>query len=260
MNLEEIKSIVNQFEPIDLSAMDGVSLMRRVDQKFTLTKKQLKSLLQKMSNDYSCLTIDDCRVFSYENQYFDTKDKKMFLFHHNGKRNRYKIRIRDYVESKLSFLEIKFKNNKSETIKSRINLNFKERKISNKGSDFISEKSIFNLKEIESKLLNSFKRITLVSLENKERVTIDIELNFESASKEISLPNLVIVEVKREKTSKKSALLSLLKENKIRASNFSKYAIGSVLTNPELRYNKFKNKLLYLNKIHPDGNIWNTTF
>jgi hypothetical protein len=93
-----------------------------------------------------------------------------------------------------------------------------------------------------------------------ERVTIDIELNFESADKEISLPNLVIVEVKREKTSKKSALLSLLKENKIRASNFSKYAIGSVLTSPELRYNKFKNNLLYLNKIHPDGNIWNSTF
>ena len=259
MNLEEIKSIVNQFEPIDLSSMDEVSLMKRVDHKFTLTKKQLQNLLLKMSNDYSCLTIDNSRVFSYENQYFDTEDKKMFLFHHNGKRNRYKIRIRDYVESKLSFLEIKFKNNKSETIKNRINLDFRERNISNKESKFVSENSIFNYKEIESQLLNSFKRITLVSLKNKERVTIDIELNFQNSTKEINLTNLVIIEVKREKTSKQSALLSLLKENKIRATNFSKYAIGSILTSPELRYNRFKNKLRYLNKIHPDGNIWNST-
>ena len=30
------------------------------------------------------------------------------------------------------------------------------------------------------------------------------------------------------------------------------------LLNPQLKYNKFKKNLLYLNKTHKNGNIWNT--
>ena len=97
----------------------------------------------------------------------------------------------------------------------------------------------------------------MVNLLNKERVTIDFQLQFKTKTENIDLPELAIIELKKEKNNLKSTIISLLKENKIRPTNFSKYAIGSVLTSSNLKYNKLKKKLIYLNKIHPHGNIWN---
>ena len=47
-----------------------------------------------------------------------------------------------------------------------------------------------------------------------------------------------------------------MKQIGIRPNNFSKYAIGSVLTNSDLKYNRFKERLIQLNKINKHGNIW----
>jgi hypothetical protein len=41
--------------------------------------------------------------------YFDTDSKRFYHDHHNGKVKRTKIRMRNYVESNLTFLEIKKK-------------------------------------------------------------------------------------------------------------------------------------------------------
>ena len=116
METNNIDQILDKFQPIQLEEMDEVSLMKRLDQKFTIPSK-LITLLQKLNKEYRCLEIKGKRLFSYQTEYLDTADQQMFLLHHNGRVNRYKIRFRDYVESNLSFLEIKFKNNKSETLK-----------------------------------------------------------------------------------------------------------------------------------------------
>ena len=257
MTKENIQNIINDFDPIDLKQMDGVSLMRRVDKKFTLSISKLIKLLPLLIDNYKCLEINDNRIFSYNTEYFDTKDNKMFLAHQNEKQNRYKIRFRDYIESKLSFLEIKFKTNKSETIKKRIKVDFKDRSIENIQTNFINENSIFEAKEIESKLKNYFNRITLVNLTNKERVTIDFEIDFESKIKKNKQHLLSVVEVKKDKNNLNSEIFSIMKNSGIRPSNFSKYAVGSVLTNNELKYNRFKERLIKLNKINKNGNIWN---
>ena len=257
METNNIDQILDKFQPIQLKEMDEVSLMKRVDQKFTIPFSKLITMLPKLTKEYRCLEIEEKRLFSYQTEYLDTTDQQMFLLHHNGRVNRYKIRFRDYIESNLSFLEIKFKNNKSETLKKRIKVAFGSRSIDEAEKIFISKNSTFNGGQIESKLANSFKRVTLVNLLNKERVTIDFQLKFKTQTENIDLPELAIIELKKEKSNSKSTIISLLKDNKIRPTNFSKYAIGSVLTRTDLKYNKFKNKLIYLNKIHPHGNIWN---
>ena len=61
---------------------------------------------------YKCVEIENKRVSQYQTLYYDTKDMKLYNEHHNGHLNRYKIRHRTYVDSNLSFLEVKFKNNK----------------------------------------------------------------------------------------------------------------------------------------------------
>ena len=140
METNNIDQILDKFQPIHLEEMDEVSLMKRVDQKFTIPFSKLITMLPKLNKEYRCLEINEKRLFSYQTEYLDTNDQQMFLLHHNGRVNRYKIRFRDYIESNLSFLEIKFKNNKSETLKKRIQVDFGSRSIDKVEKKFISKK------------------------------------------------------------------------------------------------------------------------
>ena len=120
---------------------------------------------------------------------------------------------------------------------------------------FIGENSPYNPSNLNKKLSNTFQRITLANVANRERVTIDNTIYFSNKKVNKTLQNLVVVEIKKSKIDMDSGLNQLLKINGIRPTSFSKYAIGSALINPNLKYNRFKKKLSYLNTIH-DGTIW----
>src|SRR5690349_14641030 len=123
--------------------MDKVELMNRKDTKFFFDKKKLPAIIDELLPHYKLLEINNTRLFSYKNIYFDTSDFFLYQQHHNKRVNRYKIRIRQYVESNLSFLEIKFKNNTGRTIKSRIIVdNFSEH-LDETSVQFIESKTPF---------------------------------------------------------------------------------------------------------------------
>ena len=85
---------LSSFDKISLDEMNGVSLMKRVDTKFILSESQLLKVFSKIRKEYKVLEIDNERLMQYSTLYFDTKNKKCFKEHHNGKLNRYKIRMR----------------------------------------------------------------------------------------------------------------------------------------------------------------------
>src|SRR5438105_3236213 len=100
--------------------MDGVKLMNRTDTKFTFNLDQFEDILSDIIENYYVLEIDGKRISRYKTLYYDTTKLNLYIKHHNGELNRYKIRHRSYVESDIGFLEVKFKNNKGRTIKDRI--------------------------------------------------------------------------------------------------------------------------------------------
>jgi hypothetical protein len=114
---QEIKELVGQFQPISLPEMDGVGLMDRADTKFLLPKNKVVDLLTDVLNDYKVLEVKNDRVMTYNSLYYDTPEKDFYNWHHNGKVNRLKIRIRNYVESNIYFLEVKRKDGKGKTKK-----------------------------------------------------------------------------------------------------------------------------------------------
>jgi len=231
--------------------MDEVALMERVDDKYTISYEELKNILDNISNEYFCLEIDGKRSFSYQTEYLDTSENILFKNHQNGKLNRYKIRFRDYIESKKTFLEIKFKSNKGVTKKTRIRIPFQKKNITEICKEFIESKTPYLTENLSIKVKNNFERITLVNLVSKERVTLDFNLKFSNPNlgTESKLDNIGIIEIKREKGNKKSQLLSILKKERIRPTRFSKYTIGSCLLDSNLKYNNFKKKLLFINKL-----------
>ena len=263
MNMEkqQLNRTLNElqkFEPITLAEMDGVSLMNRTDTKFVFQLDMLPKILESVQPFYRSLEIKGNRFANYKTDYFDTLDYYMYIAHQNGKQNRYKVRYREYVGSNLSFLEVKYKNNKGKTQKSRIKSWVDIDEFKGEDSIFLSEVTPFSTKNLMHILTNEFSRITLVSRADKERLTIDFSLSFVKDKTAKYLHNLVIAEVKQEKVNRDSKVMQFLKEYGIRQASFSKYASGAALLNPQLKYNKFKSNMLYLNKIHKDyGVIWN---
>ncbi len=245
------------FETIKLKEMDEVKLMNRMDHKYWFHIDFLAGLLHTVGDDYFVLEIDGKSQLPYSTTYFDTQQNKMFVAHHNGKLNRYKIRRRSYVSSGISFLEIKFKNNKGRTMKKRISSDIHSTNFNEKESDFIKSSSPYSSGDLSLSLINSFSRITLVNRNLKERCTIDLNLAYEYREKKISLSDLVIVEVKTDGNAKSSPLAKALSEERIRAAGFSKYCVGRTVTDPYLKRNYFKKKIRRIEKtIHTGINLY----
>jgi hypothetical protein len=246
--MDQIKQTLKSFEPIQLADLDGVKLMNRVDVKFCLHISKLNDVLFKISNDYRILEIENEVVFNYDNIYFDTADDLMYLSHQNGKRNRYKVRLRNYVQSDINFLEIKFKNNKGRTIKERVKRESFSPVFNTDEHEFIGQSTIYSGHLLVPKVYSNFNRFTLVDKALTERITVDLFPNFRKGDKEICMNNLAIIEVKQNKSSLPALMVKALREKKIESRGFSKYCVGRALLEDQLKRNKFKPLLLKLKK------------
>lgn len=243
-----VKNALLSFNRITLSDLDQVKLMDRTDKKFCLQRWLLPDILGALKNDYSLLEIKGETIFSYQNLYYDTVDDQMFINHQNGKRNRFKIRVRQYLHTNDNFLEIKFKNNKGRTIKERIarpdfHSIFKETDLA-----FIQKSLPYPGAELLPKIRSNFDRITLVDNNFTERVTIDTIPVFKTTDSEIILENLVIIEVKQSKANRPALITQVLGAHKIRRQGFSKYCIGRSLLEENIKKNNFKPLLLRIRK------------
>lgn len=246
---DTIIEICKNFDSVSLEEADSIKLFNRTDTKFILKIDILPEILSLLEDKYLILEIESKRLLEYHTLYYDTPDKKMYTLHHNGKLNRYKIRQREYLVSGTTFLEIKFKNNKDRTIKKRIlRENFNPELISKDG-EFIAKNTPYALENLKPAVTNYFTRITIIHKTEKERITIDFNLEYQTETETKKLPGVVVAEVKREGSSTGSGFVKLLKSKRIYPSGMSKYCIGTALTDNCVKKNIFKKKIISLNKL-----------
>lgn len=229
--------------------MEVVELMNRKDKKYFFDKAKLPSLLQELAPNYSVLDINGSKLFNYRNIYFDTPDFYFYTQHHNKRVNRYKIRIRQYVESNLNFLEVKFKTNTKRTIKSRIKIPEFSPILSDEAKAFISTHTPIDPNELVPTLRNDFKRFTLVSKDMKERATIDTDLEFQVTNQTRQFSNLCIAELKLDTSSSGSKFKVAMRVNLCPEVRISKYSVGAAFMYDHLKQNNFKFKKLQINRI-----------
>jgi hypothetical protein len=249
----ELTTALSKLTPISLKEMDRVKLQNRTDTKFVFNADILPTILTEIVPYYSILEIKEKRTNSYKTLYFDTPDLLSYIRHHNEKANRIKVRFRKYIESELNYLEVKFKNNKSRTIKARTKTKDIETDLSDFSKQFVKDNSysFFGDQEIIPVLWNSFTRLTLVHKTANERLTIDLNLSFKSFSdnREENIPHIIIAEVKQEKASSNSHFIKAIRKQHVRQSSMSKYCVGSALLHKELKQNNFKERILNIKKI-----------
>lgn len=245
--MTSLEQIVKKFTPISLDQMDAVSLLKRTDTKYIFSKVDLLDILPELTEYYYILDVDGIRIALYDSIYWDTPDFKFHRDHHNGKPDRFKVRMRKYVYSNLCFLEVKHKI-KGKTDKRRVVIDDFEYDLSEESKRFIFNNLGEEL-ELELKSRNTFNRITLVSKTDKERLTLDVGLIFETDNHKVELPRLVIGEVKQERINRKSVFMQMLKKRLIREERVSKYCIGNSMLYSDIKYNKFKPKIRKVNGI-----------
>lgn len=228
--------------------MNEVKLLNRVDTKFVFKTSKLDILLELLKDEYDVLEIKNEIATSYESLYFDSKDFFAFKQHQRGKGERFKVRFRNYVSSKLCFLEVKRKH-KGRTVKSRIKVNGFENKLSNESLSFISSQIDVSNIALEAVIQINYNRITLVNKNRSERITLDLDLTLKHNGVEKILNQIVIAELKQQKINRTSTFYQTVKKLQIRNVSISKYCTGIILLNKNLNYNSFKEKLLYINKL-----------
>ena len=116
--------------------------------------------------------------------------------------------------------------------------------------DFIQEHLKYDRADLIPAIRNNFDRITLVNKAKTERLTIDSNLQFFNLVSGVNkhMGDLVIVELKRDGLCY-SPVLEMLRLLRVFPHGFSKYCMGSALTNDGLRVNRFKPKLIDVEKI-----------
>ena len=239
--------------------MEDVKLMNRIDTKYAVPMSVLPAILEAAKKDYFAQEIDGKRITTYDTMYYDTETLDMYMRHHDRQLVRQKIRVRQYVESNLTFLEIKRKNNKGRTKKKRIAIpgfdisgdTFGESKRERWNvEDFVAAKSRYVWSELTPHLSTKFHRITLVNKAKTERLTIDMDLVWQNVvtGESKTFPELVIIELKRD-GNMPSKMTRIMLEQRVKPLKISKYCIGTALTTPRLKKNRFKDKIRRIEKI-----------
>lgn len=252
--------VLSRFKPTGLDQMHNVALLRRIDTKYVLSEAQLCQALTQLTADYDVLEIEKRRLHHYQTLYFDTPDFELYHQHHDGWRDRYKVRTRVYVDSDLAFLEVKRKTNKDVTIKNRLQTPEIITHIDGQANDFLHTYFPQTTEALEPQLWNSFHRITLVSKHSVERLTLDIGLNFQASGTHALLPSVAIAEVKQEVFSLHSEFVGQMRVLGVRPMSFSKYCIGVSLFYDQVKHNNFKPQRLYIDKLTGERNsLWTTS-
>jgi hypothetical protein len=246
--MSSVNALLERFDPISLSEMDGVKLQDRVDTKYVFAAEQLPKVLEEMRKDYRILAVDGTRGTKYRSLYFDTVDLQHYKDHHNKRTFRSKVRFREYIGSDLAFLEVKRKTGRGRTDKKRIRVEGIPEVLSPGQQAFISKANGDGAPLVAS-LWNHFTRYTFVARDTPERLTMDVDLRFSDPKGERELSGIVIAELKQERADRTSPFVRVMRSMHLRPAGMSKYCVGMLLLEKNVKPNAFKEVLLMLDRI-----------
>jgi len=197
------------------------------------------------------LEIDGERALRYASQYFDTPELDSYFGAARGRRRRFKVRARTYLDSGGSFLEVKTRGGRSATVKGRVPVTGDELDDDAVAyaSDLLMDAGIPGAGRLAARLqptlVTQYRRATVLlpaGVHDASRGTIDTELVWIGATGTVlELPAAVIVETKSGQ--RPGALDRALWRHGHRPARISKYGTGMAALNPALPANKWRRVL-----------------
>jgi hypothetical protein len=219
--------VLEQRAPISLSEVTATaSLMRRYDRKYVASGERVVDLIASLTPDWKVLEIDDRRSPRYLTTYFDDEHLRTYHDHVQGRRPRFKIRTRTY-ENGSSFVEVKSKNGRGLTDKSRIPRDQPSlaRLTDSERAWLETVLPDLDVHSLRPTLIVECRRVTIHSAEHDERVTIDHSMSVElDGRRSPLLEGGTVIETKS--TSFRSTLCHVLVDHHAHPVSFSKYCAG----------------------------------
>ncbi|GLY00202.1 polyphosphate polymerase domain-containing protein [Actinoplanes sp. NBRC 101535] len=239
-----IATAIRRFRPISLDELVGeAELLTRLDRKYLLPATELPMLLDRMPHDVRVLRIGAEQSFGYRSIYFDTPALDSYLAAAHGRRRRFKIRIRSYLDTGAHFVEVKTRAARGMTAKERIPYAGDGRTLGPEGrahaDSVLTEAGLAPAGyEFRPVMATFYRRTTLFVPSTGSRVTVDTDLTWQLPDGRVArMPDSVIVETKSARAA--SDVDRLLWSLHHRPCSISKYATGLAALRPELPANKW---------------------
>lgn len=248
---------LSRFESISLDALNRrAAMLERLDRKYIVPAARLRPALDALREGFDVLEIGGRRAFTYATRYFDDADQRAYYDHHQGRRKRCKVRVRNYVDAGFTYLEVKLKDKRDVTVKKRLRLAGPLEVLDEACTRFIDRCHAELYGAPFARLLSPviamrYERITLVARQGGERMTIDTRLDFatDGQAREVP-PELSIVETKSARgNGAADAVLRGLHLHPTRRC--SKYCIGMAALGQVERANRFLPALRQLCLVGP---------
>jgi len=244
---------LSQLAPATLRDLDAVALLNRVDTKYLLTLPRLLALLPSLAREYRVLDIEGRRLHQYRTLYFDTPNLDLYRHHQAGQAIRHKVRSRAYVDSGLSFFEIKSKTSDRRTVKHRLATPGFVADLTPDTGEFLTTHVPSAGRSLVPVLRNDFFRITLVGKRAAERLTLDVNIQFDCDGRTAVLPGIVIAELKQSDLTQPSPFRATMQAEQILPTSISKYCVGVALLVADVEHDVFDQQLRTLERLIRDG-------
>jgi hypothetical protein len=240
-----IAQSLNRFGTISLDGLNSkAAMLERLDNKYIVSADRLLPAFARFADLFDVLEISGKRAFTYATDYFDDEGAQGYHDHHQGRRKRCKVRIRNYVDAGFSYLEVKLKDLRDATVKKRLKLPRPMRSLCADSLAFIDacHAEMYGLplgRHLLPVIGMEYERITLVAREGGERMTIDTRMAFRAANAERdAAPDMFILETKSARGNGIADKI-LRAEHLHPTKNCSKYCIGMAALGLVSRRNRF---------------------
>jgi hypothetical protein len=243
-SVPSLNDVLQQREPIGLDAIESVALMDRFDSKFVVPTDWLVDVVLAMPQ-HDVLTIEKQVSTRYNNLYFDTPEGRCFEDHVRGRSTRFKVRVRQYDNTGVAFLEVKKRDVHGKTTKARLVRGQDQAwdaPLTSRDRAFLVQHVPF-ASSLRPTMQSSFERFTLAHLASGERITFDTNLAFVNPVAEDGwvrpCSHLAVVEWKQHVINHQGSLIQAFRSQAGRrgplgrALRVSKFVLGSAQLSPE---------------------------
>jgi VTC domain len=238
--------LARAFAPIGLNELNAkAAMLERIDNKYVVRAEVLAQAVAELALRFDILEIDGKRSFTYETCYFDDVDRHSYFDHHQGRRQRAKVRVRKYLDAGLCFVEVKLKDKRGTTIKKRMRYALEKygtldaQAVAHVRQAFRDQYERDFEHVLEPSLEMSYRRLTLVAKDGGERMTVDGGIRFHAGGEVHATEGDVFV-VETKSASGNGIADKVLRNLHQHPTNAcSKYCVGMSMTGAVQRHNRF---------------------
>ena len=244
--LAAVREANARLAPISLEeVLRAAELQTRVDRKYLVSPDAFTALMDGVAAEHRVLQIDSLRDFRYESVYFDTPELTSYHLAARGRRNKFKVRTRTYLDSDTCMLEVKSVGRRNQTVKERMDYATPDRtRLSPKAAKFVEARVVLpdGAGSLAPVLTTTYARATLVDPLHGSRMTCDTDLRLvDRFGGDAQMTDRVLVETKS--AGAPLAADRILWRLGVRPLRLSKYCVGMARLDPALPSNRWHRTL-----------------